>query len=42
MQNPVAENQTMATPTKAVNPSHYGLCTTDRMEASVMLTPTVT
>jgi hypothetical protein len=41
MQNPVNANQTIATPTNAVNASHYGLHTSDRMDPMVMLTPTV-
>ncbi len=40
MQNPVAANQTMATPTNPVKASHHGLCSTARTEAIERLIPT--
>jgi len=41
MQKPVNANHTIATPTNAVNASHHGLQTRDRIDPIVMLTPTV-
>lgn len=40
MQKPVAANQTIATPTNAVNDNHHGLCISDRIDATEMLIPT--
>ena len=42
MQKPVPANQSIATPTNAVNDSHHGLCTSDSIDATEMLTPTPT
>lgn len=40
MQNPVAANETIATPTKPVNASHHGLYASDNTDAMEMLMPT--
>jgi len=40
MQKPVAANQTIAPPTKPVNASHHGLCSSDSADAIIRLMPT--
>src|SRR6266496_4323714 len=40
MQYAVAANHTIAVPTKPVNRSHHGLCTSDSTDATEMLIPT--